>query len=288
MEEGVTHENTATQVLETEPQDAALPPQNEPGDVVPHDTPLHDASEPSGTPHPLEPGGDRFKQVYARAKEAEQRLQAEREARARAEGELEAIRNMRESTPATPSVPEYSWSQLQGYIDEGKISMAQALEYREAQMRREAERKAEEKVKSYLETTRRHDAVQQELAKYKEAIPEAIQVGTPERQRLEQEFRYLVGLGYDSQDPKTEILAARAAFGDPSTIKQRKSSQTIPLERGTMQDTHAPGKPKPSEKDPLTTLTPDQKKHYQRMIDRGVYPNGWADVKNELTWRPGT
>jgi len=243
-------------------------------------------AEPESTPHPLEPDGARFKQVYARAKDAEYKYQAEREARARAEGELEALRTMREAKPEPAATPELSWSQLQAYVDEGKLTMPQAMEYREQLVRKAAEKVSEEKVRTYLDTTQRQQVVQSELAKYTQAVPEVAQPGTPERLRVEQEFRYLVTMGYDAKDTRTEILALRAALGDPETAAKRRAAKAIPMERDTMQDTAAPGKPKPSAKDPLTTLTPAQKDHYTRMISRGMYPKGWEDVREELNFQP--
>src|SRR6185295_10146617 len=68
------------------------------------DAPNPDALADEGVPgetdaHPLAPEGKRFKQVYARAKDAETKLQQLREEKARLEGQLEATRT-------APPVPE--------------------------------------------------------------------------------------------------------------------------------------------------------------------------------------
>ena len=52
-----------------------------------------------------------------------------------------------------------------------------------------------------------------------------------------------------------------------------------------MQDIATTGKPKADAKDPLKTITGEQRKYYQRMIDKGQY-KGWADVREELTYTP--
>lgn len=234
--------------------------------------------------HPLEPGGKRFNQVYARAKDAEARLQSERERAARLEGELEALKRT-PSKPETATPPRYTASQLQAMIDEGKATVGQVLAYQEETLKKELAATVEQKVAETLSTNQRGSTVQTELNEYKTLVPEALQVGTPENQKVLKEFSYLVNLGYDRNDPRTEVLAARAAFGDTTSLKTKIAAKAIPTGRDTMQDTTASGKPKPSEKDPLKDLTARERQHYQHMIDRGVYA-GWAEVKEELAFVP--
>ena len=242
-------------------------------------------SDREGGEHPLDPGGKRFNQVWARAKDAEVKLQTERERAARLEGELDALRKMGADKPVPPPIKEYTWQELQRGIDAGQITLQQALEHREEIIRRHAEKQADDKIKATLETTQRQSTVQQELAQYRTLVPEAVQMGTKERVALEREFTYLVNMGYDSRDPRTELLAARNVLGDMESIKQRKAAATITSERTIMKDTHTTnGTTKPAEKDPIKGLTADQTKHYQRMIDRGIYKKGWDDVREELKW----
>lgn len=234
--------------------------------------------------HPLEPGGKRFNQVYARAKDAEARLQSERERAARLEGELEALKRT-PTEPKTATPPRYTAAQLQAMIDEGKATVGQVLAYQEETLKKELAAEVDKKVSETLSTHQRGSTVQTELNEYKTLVPEALQVGTPENQKVLKEFSYLVNLGYDRNDPRTEVLAARAAFGAVDSLKNKLSAKAIPTGRDTMQDTTASGKPKPSEKDPLKDLTARERQHYQHMIDRGVY-SGWAEVKEELAFVP--
>jgi hypothetical protein len=231
-------------------------------------------------PSPLEPGGVRFKQVYARAKDAETKLQELREEKARLEGQLEATRTQAPLPEPKPE-PRLAWTQLEAGIAEGKITQAQALEYRDETLRQEFTRKLHEE-----RTTRdRHSTVSGELAQYKTLAPEILSGGTPERKRVEQEFTYLVSLGYDAKDLRTELLACRTALGDITSLKAKQSASQIPAGRTTMQDMAANGKPKPDAKDPLKAISGEQRQYYQRMIDRGHY-KGWAQVREELTFTP--
>lgn len=223
---------------------------------------------------------ERFDQVYARAKDAETKIQLEREHRARLEGELDAMKRV-PTPPAAPTPPRYSASQLQAMIDEGKATVGQVLAYQEETLRLEMDRKLDEKVKATLATTAKTSTLQQEMDRYKATIPEVTQEGTPERQQVVKEFNYFVNLGYDAHDPRTELMAVRAALGSVETIQERRKSKSIPTGRETMQDIQASGGGKPSEPDVLKKMTAAQRQHYQRMIDRNVY-TGWDEVREEL------
>ena len=235
-------------------------------------------------PHPLEPGGDRFKQVYARAKDAESKYFAERERAARLEGELEATKRQSAQTVETPA--RYTGSQLQGYIDEGKITVGQALAYQEDTLKQELEKRVDAKVSETLDRHQRQSTIQAEIGGYKQLVPDAIQPGSANNIKLMQEFTYLVGLGYDKNDSRTEVMACRAAFGDVGVLKSKQQAQTIPTGRDTMQDISQNGKPKPDMKDLLNDLTAIQRKHYQKLIDKGVYQGGWNEVREELAFVP--
>jgi hypothetical protein len=230
-------------------------------------------------------GGKRFNQVYARAKDAEARLQSERERAARLEGELEALKRT-PAEPKTATPTRYTASQLQAMIDEGKATVGQAFAYQEETLKQELQAQVDKKVSETLSTHQRGNTVQQEIQEYRTLVPEALQEGTPENQRLVKEMNYLVSLGHDGNDQRTALIAARAAFGDPDSLKTKRAAKAIPTGRdNTMQDTTSSGKPKPTEKDPLKDLTSRQRQHYQHMIDRGVYA-GWAEVKEELAYVP--
>lgn len=184
--------------------------------------------------------------------------------------------------PTAPTPPRYSAAQLQAMIDDGKATVGQVLAYQEETLRLEMDRKLEEKVKATLATTTKTSTLQQEMDRYKATVPEVTQEGTPERQQVVKEFNYLVGLGYDAHDPRTELMAVRAALGSVETIQERRKSKSIPTGRETMQDIQASGGGKPSgEPDVLKKMTAAQRQHYQRMIDRNVY-KGWDEVRDEL------
>ncbi len=242
--------------------------------------------------HPLEPKGERFQQIYARNKDNEAKYHAERERAARLEGELAALKAIQTTPkePEAPPEPKYTWKQLQAAIDKGDITLADAMEYKERQFKRDAQQEAKRLADARATEDRKVSTVHAEHERFVKAVPEVRDQTSPEFAKVAQEFQYLVKtLGWDEKDPRTEVAALRQAFGDPDTYVERKKASAIPDKgRETMQEqaasSSASTKPKP--KDPLDSLSPKQKEHYNHMLRRGVYKN-WGEIRDELTFVPG-
>ena len=284
------------------PDDVALGVQTAetvPPGLPPADAPALPADETTATPHPLEPEGERFKEVWARAKKAEASEKVEREARIRAEERAKVLEEMKTSAPTTQQ-PEYGWDQLQKWIDAGQITMAQALEYREKRVAEKVTADAQAKTRQELTQQQRTVFMDGEIEKFLKAIPSIHDLSSPERQRAEQEFAYLMtvdGITQPSQldaDTKKryDLKALRAAFGDPAAITSAQASdRQTRTNRETFMETSTSGGPHSSTwKDPLKNLTAHEREHYERMIKHGRYrdPNGkkssWDLIREELTW----
>ena len=248
------------------------------------------AKEPETAEVPaLEPGGDRFKQVWARAKTAEAdretlraELQREREERIR----LEERSKVQEEHKAKAE-PEYTWDQLEGLIADGKITLGKAAAYREDLVSKRAVEKAKAEMQAELHTTSARTTVASELARYKQAMPEILQSGTPERLKVEREYAYLTQtLGYPGT-LATELAATRAALGDTDTVERLAQSKRG-MTKESLEETHSSTK-RPTAKGPdlVGKLSPREKVHYEKMITNGRYAD-WNEVKAELEWeRPG-
>lgn len=257
----------------------------------PADTTSPPVVDDGDKPHPLEPEGERFKQVWARAKAAEERekrveaeLQREREERIRYEERLKAA----EATTATTAKEKaYNWQQLEDFIANGQMTRAQANEYRETVLKQEAAAEAERRVAAQLTATRRVERIQTDLDKYKALIPNVITPGTPERERVSQEYRYMVDVLGMPNTVATELAAARAAFGELSALERSKAAAASTRENreGTM-DTTTAGSPASTKEDPLKKLTPREHEHYTNMIKKGRYKD-WGAVRDELSWERG-
>jgi hypothetical protein len=112
-----------------------------------------------------------------------------------------------------------------------------------------------------------------------------MQPGTPEREKVAQEYRYMTTVLGMPEGVATELAASRAAFGDADALERTRSANTATREnRETTMETTSPGKSATPAKDPITQLTPREREHYERMIKKGRYPKGWEDVRAELSW----
>lgn len=253
------------------------------------------AAEGEGV-NPLEPQGERFKQVWARAKEAERKADAlaaeaqrEREARIRLEERAKA-----KEEAAAPSEKEYSWSELRGFITEGKLTLDQAIEYREEVTRKQIKREAQATIDSHLKLNTRESTIDNTLARYRAANPNLVKDGTPERDKLVQEYKYHVDVLGMPATRATELAAARAAFGDIDALESQARLKAKPVEREAIMETTSNQRPAPKTKDPVATLNQVQKEHYLRLIKNGRYgsyrqhvgvtDDHWAKVREELTW----
>ena len=246
--------------------------------------------------HPLGPNGERFKQVWARAKEAERKAEAlaaeaqrEREARIR----LEERAKVKEEAAETPE-KEYTWADLRGFIADGKLTLDQAIEYRETVIEKRAEKKAEAKINGYLKLNTREATIDETLARYRKANPNLVKDGTPEREKLVQEYKYHVEVLGMPATRATELAAARAAFGDVDTLESQAKLKAKPVEREAFMETTTNAKPAPKTKDPVAQLNEQQKEFYTKLIKAGrfgsyrpqvgITADHWGKVREELTW----
>lgn len=245
---------------------------------------------PSTEPHTLEPGGDRFKQVWARAKSAEAdkerlaaELQQERESRIRYEERLKA-----QETKPTKTEPVYSWQQLEDMVTNGTLTRAQASEYREGVVKRDLKAEQDRELDQRLVNIERARRVTTDLDNYKRLIPAVMQAGTPEREKVAAEYRYMTGVLGMPEGVATELAASRAAFGDLAALERsRAASNSTRDNREATVETTTSGHAPEAKKDPLKGLDTRQREHYERMIKKGRYPKGWDDVRTELTWTRG-
>ena len=247
-------------------------------------------------PHPLDAGGERFREVWARAKKAESETQREREARLVAEAKLETYKELGVGTGETPKEEKvYSWKELQTFIDDGRMTQADAAEYREAQVvkrvKAEASREAEDRIRK--ET--RLNSTSQELSSYIKEVPDITVAGTKTREQVEEEFRWLSSM-YGTpkkgsiEERTMELNAVRNVLGPIDKVStMRDSDRRTRSNRETMAESNSTSHRQSSGgpgKDPVAGLTPAQKEHYERMFKTSnAYPDGWDSVREELKFK---
>ena len=276
MPEGIVAEPVEPQPVEP-PVQEPVPP--EPVAVEP---------EPA-KPHPLEPGGERFKEVYARAKAAESRMQEEREGRIRAEAEAQVLRENRAAVQAAPAAEkELSWSELKALVSDGKLSEADALDYREKVVAKRAVAQAEANITSKFTQQTQNQRIDTEIGKYKDALPDVNVPGTDERKKFDTEFRYQVEFaGMDPKSLTTQLAALRAVYGPPERAVQyaKTKGKGTPGAESYAETSGGGRGPAPAGKVWHDKLPAHEKAHYERMIERGRYgepAKAWDNVKAEI------
>ena len=240
--------------------------------------------------HPLEPGGERFNQVYARAKAAEARMQEERDARIAAEAEARVLRENRDKPVLPKEEKELSWSELKQMVSDQKLSEAEALEYREKVTANKAVKAAEERITSKLSQQSRDQRIDSEIGKYKDAIPDVNVVGTDERKKFDAEFRYQVEFaGMDPKSLTTQLAALRAVYGPPERAAQYAKANKGKGANAAESYAETSGGGAAVNQQPAKTwkdkLAPHETAHYERMIAHGRYGDpatAWDRIKDEI------
>lgn len=202
---------------------------------------------------------------------------AEEAARLRAE--VEALKASKAEAAAPKPLTR---AELKSLVDDGKITQDAADAAWDKQLLETAEARAVKAANSAVEGQKRDGLVKQQLAEYKQLVPEAYEAGTKERTRAEREFNKLVELGFPP-NTTTEVAAMRATFGDPEAIKAARSTgKNGPGEshaevgggdRPGANGADVDGKPK--------GLTPRQEAHYSNLISRGIMKD-WKAVAEEM------
>jgi hypothetical protein len=226
-------------------------------EVEPEVTPEPEVAETE--PHPLEPGGRRFSEVYGEMKDARREAGELRERLARVEGQLTA------QQPKPAVAQHYTEAQLQAAVDTGKITpaqMASQISWQHNQnMAVEIERKAEIK--------QRNQSALNEINQYVDKVPSLMQTSSPEFIKVSQAAREIAAeWGREVTDPLVQRRALREAMGNLEQLTRVKSAANTPRgannmdgeNRGSNGQTNSSGKP-----DPLKDVPQMYKDHWKRL-----------------------
>ena len=243
-------------------------------------------------PHPLEPGGIRFNQIYARAKSAEEELEIEREKRIRAETERDLAKSSPPSAPATTATKEYTDDELIAMLASGQATQAQVDSYKEDRLEQRVTKKLEARLDGRQRDESRSVKLSVDFNEYMKAIPNIGVQGTEERKAVDAEFDWLVethGANPTRLTPldrqSLALNAVRNVFGPLGSLRQRTTPPVGEIHRGSIGGVQPLTKPNPDQT-LLDALKPEEVAHYEKMMRAGRYTNGWADVVEELKFTP--
>lgn len=182
-----------------EPEKPNPDPEEPPSPGEPEPEPAPDAK-----PHPLEPGGERFNEVYGRMKDAERREADMRERLARVEGAQQA----QQKPPQQPQT--YTNEQLQALVDQGRITHAQMAD----QIAWQRQQQGEQALETKLNMRERSRNAFQEVETYLSKVPALADQSSPTFREVAKSAREIsTDLGRDVSDPIVQRLALRATLG---------------------------------------------------------------------------
>lgn len=204
-------------------------------------------------------------------------LEAERKSRqkletdlARLSGTVEGLKASQQK-PATVEPKVYTRTELRALVTEGKITEDQMDAQLEQQLEAKLSKKVETATATTVAQTRIANEVNQGIAAYLEAHPDLSDSDSDVRTRVQAAFNKLVLRGAP-EGAATELTAMENALGT-LTPKGRKRQLETHEETGGSGDDDRGGSPGDGW---AKGLSPAQKKHYQKQIDKGIY-KGHAD-----------
>ena len=189
--------------------------------------------------------------------------------------------------PVEPSQPtgQKIWTEveLQDGVNAGTITQAVADQTLESQRQEALVDGVANRIQTQQAAADRAATVASEVGSYVTQHPELKNKDSAHFKKAGEEFTKLTALGYDKDDPATELLALKAAFG-PVTVAKGTPSFEVHQEGGSGQGGSEPSAGGEGAGDPASAppgLSDRQASHYSHLIDVGIMPD-WNAVREEL------
>lgn len=184
--------------------------------VTPEPTPdPSPAPTTDATPHPLEPGGKRFNEVYAEKKALEREVAVLRET-------MQRPAATPTPTPAPPPPQFYTVQQLQAAVNAGQITHETML----AQIEWQAAEKGAQAAIQRQEHASKQQTVQQETERYFHLLPELNDATHPKTLAAQQACREVAArFNLPASDPRVINQALREQFGAVSKLEKDRQTR---------------------------------------------------------------
>ena len=240
-------------------------------------------ADDTGLPDPANEGKGAGLDEKAKAKGLEDALVAERGKRQALETENARLTGQVEGLAAAPTAEgggngqpqiqeqELTPAELTQAVTDGRLTEGEAEAIRERGRERRIDRRIDEKVETTVAVRDINARVSDEIVRYRQVIPDLTDKASGAYQKLQVEFDNLLSLGDDSKDMRTQLKAARAAFGPIANLE--KAAPPEARESYTETGGGAPGGEEgggSADAWPKDT-TADQKAYYNDLIGKGIY-----------------
>lgn len=202
-------------------------------------------------------------------------LKSANEKYAALEAKLDAVI---ETRAKTVEAKRYTRAELNAMVAAGTATQEQADSQMDFQLREEAKSEAARVSTEIVSQAQRKTLVDSEIARYKSLAPEILDDTHETRDRIKEEYKYLLGLG-DSNSVETQLKAIRAVLGPLDRLEKARSGRKD-LESHQETGGEGSGKSK-TPKSLVDTLSSREKDYYDGMIKKGQYKD-WKAVEDEL------
>lgn len=179
--------------------------------------------------HPLEEGGVRFNEIYARMKAAEDRERAKDERLARLEGQAQALRQ-----PPLQQPTVYTPQQLQQAVDQGLVTPMVAADILARQNAETAAIRTVAQAEQLRQANDRLKSAGTEVNQYMDRIPSLRDTNSPEFRRVaDAAYRISDDMGLPVTDLRVQRVALREVYGSldrmANTSQEREASRRASL-----------------------------------------------------------
>jgi len=181
--------------------------------------------ETTEAPHPLQPGGARFEEVYSRMKQAEERA-------ARMEGMLQQAQQQQRPQQTGPVYVDPN--QLQALVDQGRITPMQAADILSKQNAQAAATQTTLQAVQMQTLATKLQAAKTEVDQYISKVPSLRDNNSQEFQKVADEaYRLSEDMGLPVTDLRVQRAALRATYGSlermTASSQRRQQSRTDSL-----------------------------------------------------------
>jgi hypothetical protein len=210
-------------------------------------------------------------------------LNAEKGRNARLEAELAALKVAHErKSPADEPQKRYTKAELNAAVQAGQITADVSDEIWAKQIREDATREAETRVLGTVRAEQRQERINSDLNEYKRLAPEILDDGHETRQKIRDEFNYLVTTLGSPKTVETELAAIRAVLGPIERLKTARSARREAEAHEETGGSGGEGAPRRgSAKTGWDALDARKKSYYEGAIAKGLYKDRKA-VLEEL------
>jgi hypothetical protein len=140
-------------------------------------------------------------------------------------GQLEDRIAKLETAASQPQTHQYTATELDAFVNEGRISQTQASEILLKQAEQRTEARIESEVSSRTAAIARDSTLGTEMSAYVDKVPDLQDTSSEVFGRVQQEFNYLTGtLGMPSDSIETQLAAVRGVLGPVNSIGANQPS----------------------------------------------------------------